>query len=96
MQAKKNPKIIHYVSDKKPWHSYVPLQSLYFYYLGYTDFYLKHDLKDKIKIAWQFCCYKLKNFIYILRYIISPLVKGCRTDDAKIKITVLGCFEFKV
>lgn len=93
-QAKKNPKIIHYVSDKKPWHSYVPLQSLYFKYLGYTDFDLKHDLKNKIKIAWQFCCYKVKNFMYFLRYIISPLIKGYRTDDKKIKIKIFNFFEF--
>ncbi|MDD3191972.1 MAG: glycosyltransferase family 8 protein [Bacilli bacterium] len=93
-QAKKNPKIIHYVSDKKPWHSYVPLKSLYLYYLGYTDFNLKHDLKNKIKITWQFCRYKLKNFIYILRYIVSPIIKGYRTDDKKIKIKIFNFFEF--
>lgn len=94
IKAKRNYKIIHYISNKKPWHSYVPVSNLYFYYLGYTDFTVNFKVKDKIRIGLQGLAYNLKTFVYVVRFILSPLIKGYRTDDKKIKIKIFNFFEF--
>ncbi len=93
-KAKKDYKIIHYISDKKPWHSYVPLSNLYFYYLRYTDFTVDFKFKDKVRILVQGGIYNFKTLVYVIRFILSPLIRGYRTDDKKIKIKIFGSIEF--
>ncbi|MDD5020568.1 MAG: glycosyltransferase family 8 protein [Endomicrobiaceae bacterium] len=92
--AKKHPKIIHYITEKKPWNSYAPKSSLYFYYLAFSGFKSGLVLKDKIKIFGQAMIYKLTTSVYFIRFIISPFIRGYRTDDKKIKIRILHFMEF--
>jgi len=94
IKAKKNPKIIHYITWKKPWNSYVPKRKLYFYYLDIAGLASDLSFINRIKIAKQFVIHNIKAAAYLLRYIISPVIKGYRTDDKKIKIKVFNFFEF--
>lgn len=94
-KAKKNIKIIHYITAKKPWNSYTPLRDLYFYYLQFTSFEIKLTLKDKLNIIKEQYIYNFKNYIYMTRYIISPLIKGYRKDN-RIMIKIFNLIEFKV
>ncbi|GAB1402684.1 glycosyltransferase family 8 protein [Elusimicrobiota bacterium] len=94
-KAKKNIKIIHYITAKKPWNSYTPLRDLYFYYLQFTSFEIKLTLKDKLNIIKEQFIYNVKNCIYITRYIISPLIRGYRKDN-RIMIKIFNLIEFKI
>lgn len=94
IKAKKNPKIIHYITWKKPWNSYVPKRELYFYYLNIAGFISDLTFANRIKIAKQFVLHSTKTAGHFLRYIISPVIKGYKTDDKKIKIKIFNFFEF--
>ena len=94
IKAKKNPKIIHYITWEKPWNSYVPKRKLYFYYLNIAGFGSDLSFANRIKITKKFMFYCIKTAWYFLRYIISPVIKGYRTDDQKIKIKIFNLFEF--
>ncbi len=94
IKAKKNPKIIHYITWKKPWNSYVPKRKLYFYYLNIAGFVSDLTFANRIKIAKQFVIHNIKAAAYFLRYIISPVIKGYKTDDKKIKIKIFNFLEF--
>lgn len=93
-KAKKNIKIIHYITAKKPWNFYTPLRNIYFYYLQFTPFKTKLTLKNKVNIIKEQFMYNFKNYIYIIRYIISPFIKGYRTDNW-IMVRIFSSIEFK-
>jgi lipopolysaccharide biosynthesis glycosyltransferase len=94
IKAKKNPKIIHYITWKKPWNSYVPKRKLYFYYLDIAGFASDLSFTNRMKITKQLVLHSIKTAGYFLRYIVSPIIKGYRTDDKKIKIRIFNFFEF--
>lgn len=94
IKAKKNPKIIHYITWKKPWNSYVPKRKLYFYYLDIAGFASDLSFTNRMKITKQLVLHSIKTAGYFLRYIISPVIKGYRTGDKKIKIRIFNFFEF--
>ncbi len=92
-KAIKNSKIIHYVGNKKPWNGYVPSRKYYLKYEKRTPFKTDYDFKFKLKIFIQFLRYELFDFWYILRFVLSPFIKGYRHNKS-IKIKIFNRFEF--
>jgi lipopolysaccharide biosynthesis glycosyltransferase len=95
IQSIKHPKIIHYTSIKKPWNSYCPLRNYYLQYEELTPFTVKYDLKFKLKIFIQFILLLLKDLYYILRFILSPIIKVSR-KESYFEITIFSFFQFNL
>ena len=94
-QARKDPKIIHYTGIDKPWIGYCPLREYYFRYEKLIPFNIKYPLKFKLKVFFQFLRLKVRHFYYILRFILSPIIKVSRKEHY-FEITVLSLFKFNL
>ena len=95
-KAVKNPKIVHYVSCRKPWNSYVPLSDLYFYYQKFTAFDTPFAALSARKLLFQKYVYRIKELIYILRFIISPVIRVYKCGGKYVKIRLFCFFSFTV
>ena len=95
IQSIKNPTIIHYTGPKKPWNSYCPLRKYYLKYEMLTPFYTNYDFKYKLKIFIQFMLVLLKDFYYILRFILSPIIKISR-KKSYFEVTILSYFKLNL
>ena len=95
LQILKEPKIIHYTNNRKPWNTYCPLRKYYLEYEKITPFNVDYDFKYKLKTFIQFVLFLLKNFYYILRFILSPVIKISR-KRYYIEITIFSHFKFKI
>lgn len=95
MQVIKTPKIIHYTSIQKPWNSYCPLRKYYLQYEKLTPFATNNNFKYKLKIFIQFVIVLLKDFYFIFRFILSPLIKVSR-KQSYFEIIILSHFKFNL
>ena len=102
-QAKKYPKIIHFTGINKPWNGYCPFRKYYLKYEKLIPFDSKYNLIFKLKIFIQFIQLLSKHFYYILRYILSPIIKVSRKQYYKgliqqsyFEITIFSLFKFNL
>lgn len=95
IKAFKNIKIIHYTSIKKPWISYTPLRSYFVKYSKFAPFDYSTDLLFRLKILSEFVIYWILSFCFLLKFIISPVIKIYK-EKQYIKIKLFSLFEFKV
>ena len=95
IQSIKKPTIIHYTGPKKPWNSYCPLRKYYLQYEKLTPFDVEYDLKFKLKTFIQFVSLLLKDFYYILRFLLSPIIKVSR-KKSHFEITIFSSFKFNL
>ncbi|WP_372519743.1 glycosyltransferase family 8 protein [Candidatus Ruminimicrobiellum ovillum] len=95
IQSIKKPKIIHYTGKKKPWNSYCPLRKYYLKYEKLTPFATDYDFKYKLKIFMQFIFLLLKDFYFILRFLLSPIIKISQ-KQSYFEITLFFHFKFKL
>lgn len=95
LQVIKEPKIIHYTNNRKPWNTYCPLRKYYLEYEKLTPFSVNYDFKYKLKIFIQFVFFLLKNFYYILRFILSPIVNVSR-KKSYFEVTILSYFKLNL
>ena len=91
----KNIKIIHYTSIKKPWISYTPLRKYFVKYSKFSPFDYSTGTVFKLKILIEFIVYWIISVCFILKFIISPVIKIYR-DKQFIKVRIFCLFEFKV
>lgn len=95
IQSIKKPQIIHYTGKKKPWNSYCPLRKYYLKYEKLTPFATEYDFKYKLKIFIQFILILLKDFYFILRFLLSPIIKISRKRSF-FEITLFSYLKFKL
>ena len=95
LEVIKEPKIIHYTNKTKPWNEYCPLRKYYLEYEKLTPFAKDYDFKYKLKIFKQFIFFLLKNFYYILRFILSPVIKVSQ-KQYYFEIILFSLFKFKI
>lgn len=95
IQSIKKPTIIHYTGPQKPWNSYCPLRKYYLEYEKLTPFSVNYNFKYKLKIFIQFVFFLLKDFYYILRFILSPIVKVSR-KKSYFEVTILSFFKLNL
>jgi lipopolysaccharide biosynthesis glycosyltransferase len=95
IKSLKNIKIVHYTSIKKPWVSYSPLRFYFMKYSKFTSFDYSTNLVFKVKILMQFFVYWILSFCFMLKFIMSPILKIYR-EKQFIKVRMFHLFDFKV
>ena len=91
----KDPKIVHYTNNRKPWNTYCPLRKYYLEYEKLTPFSVNYDFKYKLKICIQFAFFLIKNFYYILRFVLSPVIKVSQ-KQYYFEIKIFSLLKFKI
>lgn len=81
--AWKNPFIIHYTGEKKPWnHPYMPYGTYYIKYLKYTPFVKEYDILVNKKISLkENICEISARFYFFIKFMISPMIEVCNEEN---------------
>lgn len=80
--AWKNPFIIHYTGEKKPWNiPYMPYGIYYVKYLKYTPFVKEYDALANKKMFLRDKIYSLViKYYFFVKFLISPIIEVCNEE----------------
>ncbi len=94
--AWKNPVIIHYTGEKKPWnHPYMPYGTYYVKYLKYTPFVKEYDALVTKKIFFKEKVFNMTSrFYFFVKFLISPIIEVCN-EEYVLDIKIFKMFNLK-